>query len=103
MFLLVFLFIPVFNKCKMNILKYVFILLSFFVLVYLKDFSSYLLLCIIFILFNNLQGYLNDIFNIIDVEIINFYDIKQGDILTEKSLLQINKDLNIDFNQSPLQ
>ena len=102
-FLIILLVIPFIINIKN---KYFYLLLIFTWIIYsiyLKVFIWPILIWIIYYIFSYLQNLFEQIFNIIDTKNIKIFDIKSWDILAKKSLNIINKDLNTNYEETPLQ
>lgn len=102
-FLLLFFLFPYILKINNKFIYSFIIILSFFLCFYFKWYFSYWLIFIFYFIFYFIQKIFSDFFDIIDIKELNLLDIKQWDILTNKSIDLINKDVWIKFLESPLQ
>lgn len=102
-FILMIILFPYLNIIKNNIIKIFIILLWITVLFYNVNYYSLLTISILFYIFSILQWLAEQIFNTIDIKDISLINIKQWNILTTQSIKQINKDINIEFLETPLQ
>lgn len=103
-FLLLFIMISIYHKIKFNnFFKYILILLWLVIVIYEKNIYWYFITFLIFITFLFISKVLEDIFTKIDLIQKNIFDLKQGDILSENSLSNINKSLKSNYVLSPLQ
>jgi hypothetical protein len=107
-FLIIFVFmvliLPILNKILINkYLKYLIILIWLWALIIKQIYLSFWIIIVIYTLFNFLQNFFDQVFDIIDIKEIKILSLKQWSILTKESLEKIKKEANLEFEQSPLQ
>ncbi|MCK9272573.1 hypothetical protein M0P65_03430 [Candidatus Gracilibacteria bacterium] len=57
----------------------------------------------IYLLFNFIQEFFDQIFDLIDIKEIEIIEIKQGSILTKESIKKFKNEASLEFEVSPLQ
>lgn len=104
-FWLMYLIIPSINKIKLNIyFKFIFSLFLVSIFYYYDVLNIWYDIWFIFYLsFIFLSWVIENIFDKIDIKETRIIDIKQWDILTKESLIEIKKKIDIELQESPLQ
>jgi len=107
-FLLIFVFmvlvLPILNKIIINkYFKYLIILFWIIFLFFTRTYLSFLIIFFIYLLFNFIQEFFDQIFDLIDIKEIEIIEIKQWSILTKESIKKFKNEASLEFEVSPLQ